>query len=120
MRPGAGEDGCICKGEWIWYAYGYISSEGLGSEPATVLGDAHTDGVLRQVLAGGADTGAGERVADPVAGADRHHADERVAAGAGAGVCQREVSEVRRGGAARDRHDGYVRRFELVLLPIYG
>src|SRR5258705_12855373 len=114
MRPGAGEDGCICKGEWIWYAYGYISFEGLGSEPATVLGDAHTDGVLRQVLAGGADTGAGERVADPVAGADRHHADERVAAGAGAGGCQREGPQVRREGAGGDRHGGYGSRVELV------
>ena len=42
----------VCQGEWIWYSYGYISVEGLGSEPAEVLGDADTDGVLRQVLAG--------------------------------------------------------------------
>jgi leucyl-tRNA synthetase len=28
-----------------------------------------------------------------------------------------DVSEVRRAGAARDRHDGHVRRFVLVLLP---
>ena len=52
MRSGAGEDGCVCQGEWIWHSYGYISVEGLGGEPAEVLGDADTDGVLRQVLAG--------------------------------------------------------------------
>ncbi len=31
-----------------------------------------------------------------------------------------KVSEVWWSGAARDGHDGYVRRFELVLLPVYG
>ena len=52
MRGGAGEDGCVCQGEGIWYCDGYISVEGLGSEPAEVLGNADSDGVLRQVLAG--------------------------------------------------------------------
>src|SRR5260221_184259 len=47
MRGGTGEDGCVCQGEGIWYSYGYISFEGLGGEPAEVLGDADTDGVLR-------------------------------------------------------------------------
>ena len=42
----------------------------------------------------------------------------RFAAGAGAGVRQRDLSEVSRPGAARDRHDGHVRRFVLVLLPL--
>ena len=31
-----------------------------------------------------------------------------------------DLPGVRRAGAARDGHDGYVRRFELVLLPVYG
>ena len=52
MRGGAGEDGCVCQGEWIWYCYGYISVEGLGSEPAAVLGDADPDGVLRMGMLG--------------------------------------------------------------------
>ncbi len=51
MRGSAGEDGCVCQGEWVWHSDGYISVEGLGSEPAEVLGNADTDGVLRQVLA---------------------------------------------------------------------
>ncbi len=40
--------------------------------------------------------------------------------GRGAGVCEYDVPDVRRAGAARDGHDGHVRRFELVLLPLYG
>src|SRR5271168_4371690 len=95
MRGGTGEDGGFCEGEGIWYADGYISFEGLGCEPATVLGDADTDGVLRSMLAGRADAGCGERTADPVAGADRYYADEWVAAGAGGGVCEYDLSEVR-------------------------
>ena len=43
----------------------------------------------------------------------------RLAAGARAGVRQCDVSEVRRPGAARDRHHGHVRRFVLVLLSLH-
>ncbi len=39
--------------------------------------------------------------------------------GARAGFCERDLSEVWRAGAARDRHDGHVRRFELVLLSLH-
>ena len=39
----------------------------------------------------------------------------RFAAGAGAGVRQHDVSDVRRSGAARNRHDGHVRRLVVVL-----
>ena len=42
----------------------------------------------------------------------------RFAARAGGGVRQRHLPEVRRPGAARDGHDGHVRRFVLVLLPL--
>ena len=48
----------------------------------------------------------------------RVHRPRRFAAGAGAGVRQRHVSEVRRSGAPRDRHDGHLRRLVLVLLPL--
>ncbi len=41
-----------------------------------------------------------------------------IAAGERAGICEREMPEVRRRGAARDGHDGYVRRFVLVFLPL--
>ena len=46
---------------------------------------------------------------------DDVHRARRFAAGAGAGVRERDVSDVRRTGAARDRHDGHVRRFVVVL-----
>ncbi len=32
----------------IWHGYGYVSVEGLGGEPAAVLGHADPDGVLRE------------------------------------------------------------------------
>ncbi len=57
LPGGAGEDGCVCQGEWIWHSYGYISVEGLGSESSEVLGNADSYGVLRSLLAGGADSG---------------------------------------------------------------
>ncbi len=41
-----------------------------------------------------------------------------IAAGERAGIREREVSEVRRAGAARNRHDGYVHRFVLVFLSL--
>ena len=39
--------------------------------------------------------------------------------GARAGVRERDLSEVRRPGAPRDRHHGHVRRFVLVLLSLH-
>ena len=48
----------------------------------------------------------------------RVHRAGRLAAGAGRRVRERDVSEVRRAGAPRDGHDGHVRRFVLVLLPL--
>ena len=46
---------------------------------------------------------------------DDVHRPRRLAAGAGAGVRERHVSEVRRSGPARDRHDGHVRRLVVVF-----
>ena len=63
--------------------------------------------------------GAGERPAGAAAGERRDHAGRRIAAGQGAGVRQRELSEVRRRGAPRDRHHGHLRRFVLVLLSLH-
>ena len=50
---------------------------------------------------------------------DRNNAAGRFAAGARAGVCEHHLPEVRRTGAPRNRHHGYVRGFELVLLPLH-
>ena len=63
--------------------------------------------------------GAGRSAAGAAAGADRDYAAGRLAAGARAGVCERHLPQVRRPGAARDRHDGHLRRFELVLLSLH-
>ena len=57
--------------------------------------------------------------ASAVAGQRGHHARRRIAAGQGAGVRQRELSEVRRPGATRNRHHGHLRRFVLVLLSLH-
>ena len=42
-----------------------------------------------------------------------------IAAGERAGIREHDVSEMRRPGAARNGHDGYVRRFVLVFLPLH-
>ena len=49
---------------------------------------------------------------------DRDHRQRPLAARRSAGVRQRDVPEVRRPRAPRDRHHGHLRRFQLVLLPL--
>src|ERR1017187_7292765 len=121
---GAAPDGRVCGGAWLWHGNGYISAEGLGREPAKVLGHADSDGLLHEWPCGGrggrGGSAAGERASGGVAGTGGDHAAGRFAAGAGAGVREYDLPGVRRTGAARDRHDGHVRRLELVLLPVYG
>ena len=56
-----------------------------------------------------------DRFAGRAAEGDHLHRPRRLAAGAGRRVGEREVSEVRRSGAARDRHDGHVRRLVVVF-----
>ena len=63
--------------------------------------------------------GAGERPAGAAAGERRDHAGRRLAARQGAGVRQRDLPQVRRPGAPRDRHHGHLRRFVLVLLSLH-
>ena len=63
--------------------------------------------------------GAREGPAGVAARQREHHAGGRIAAGQGAGVRQRELPQVRRPGAPRDRHHGHLRRFVLVLLSLY-
>ena len=54
-----------------------------------------------------------------LAGADRDHAAGRFAAEPRPRVRERNLSPVRRSGAARDRHHGHLCRLVLVLLPLY-
>ena len=63
--------------------------------------------------------GAGKRFAGDLAGERRHHSDRRLAFGQSARVRECYVSEVRRSRAARNGHDGHVRRFVLVLLSLH-
>ena len=117
QRGSAAQDGGVRGGARIWQGDGYISAEGLGHQPAALLGHADSDAVLRE---GRHRAGAGQRIAGAAAGQHRDHAAGRIAAGEDAGVCERDVSEMRRQGAARDGHDGHVRRFVLVLLSLHG
>ena len=94
---------------------GSVPAEGLGHLAPALLGHADSDDLLRE---GRHRAGAGRPAAGGAAEDRAVHRPRRLAAGAGAGVRQRHVSEVRRSGAARDRHDGHVRRLVLVLLPL--
>ena len=57
-------------------------------------------------------------LAGDFAGQRTDHAGGRIAVDECAGVSEYDLSEVWRPGAARDRHDGYVRRFVVVLLSL--
>ena len=87
-----------------------------GSQPATLLGHAHPHDLLRGLRHRARPR---EGLAGVAARQRGHHLGGRIAAGQGAGVRQRELSEVRRPGAPRDRHHGHLRRFVLVLLSLY-
>ena len=92
---------------------GAVPPEGLGHLASALLGHADSDRLLRE----------GRRrrrcrtseLPVELPKVTTFTGPRRFAAGAGAGVRQRDVSEVRRPGAARDRHDGHVRRFVVVL-----
>src|SRR6185369_12367562 len=96
---------------------GNVSLEGLGSLAATLLGHSDPDGLLQQ---GWRCARARRSVANPVARKCGHHARGRIAVGEVAGVREYHLSEVRWPCPPRDGHDGYVRRFVVVLLPLYG
>ena len=100
----------------IWRSQGHLSLEGLGREPPALLGHADPHDSLRARRPG---SRARRSVAGDPARADRDHAAGRLAAGPRAGVCEHHLPQMRRTGAPRNRHHGYLRRFELVLLPLH-
>ena len=116
LRRGAEATPRGCRAQRLWRGEGHLSPERLGREPAALLGHADSHDSLRARRPG---SGAGRSVAGAAAREDRDHAAGRLAAGARAGVCERHLPQVRRPGEARDRHDGHVRRFELVLLSLH-
>ena len=95
----------------------YLPVEGLGNFAAAVLGHADSGGLLREMRNR---AGAGRSIAGAAAGFGATDGTGKVAAGECAGICEHHLPEMRRGGAARDGHDGYVRRFFLVFLPLHG
>ena len=96
--------------------HGPVPAEGLGHLAAALLGHADPGGLLRRSAAwcpcrttslpvDAAEDGGVQRA-------------RRFAAGADPRVRQHDVPGLRRPGAARDRHDGHVRRLVVVLLPV--
>ena len=94
---------------------GAVPPEGLGHLAPALLGHADPDRLLRE---GRRRRRAVRAAAGGAAEGRAVHGPRRFAAGAGAGVRQRDVPEVRRPGAARDRHDGHVRRLVVVFPPV--
>ena len=93
----------------------HLQDPRLAGEPAALLGRAHPDRVLRRPRAA-----AGPRVgaARPAAAGRRLRPDRGVAAPVARRIPGRHLPGRRRARAARDRHDGHLRRFELVFPPL--
>ena len=94
----------------------HLPLEGLGHQPPALLGHAYPHDLLPE---GRHRAGARERPARPAAGEREHHPGWWLAAQRRARVRQREVSQVRRPGAPRDRYHGHLRRLVLVLLSLH-
>ena len=94
----------------------HVPAEGLGHLAPALLGHADSGGALPDVRRGAA----GRRSAAGDAAARRPvHRAGPVAASATRRVPAHDLPEVRRAGRARDRHDGHLRRFVVVLLPLH-
>src|SRR6266705_6038779 len=109
------KNGGIRGGEGIRQSRDDLRAEGLGDFAATVLGYADPGGVLRERRNGG---GARQRFAGAVAAEPKADGNGRVAAGIYAGVRECDLPEVWRASATRDGHDGHVRGFIVVFLPL--
>ena len=92
-----------------------VSSQGLAHFPPAVLGHTHPGRVLRK---GRCRRRQGVRLAGRPTRGCAVYGRGRQPPREGRGLRQGDVSEVRRLGAPRDRHDGHVRRFVLVFLSL--
>jgi hypothetical protein len=99
----------------LWQGHRDLPFEGLGHLAAALLGYSDSDGVLRKRWRRARGR---KRSADHLAGQRADYSGWGVAAGKCAVILEYNVSEVWRPGSARDRHDGYVRRFVVVFLPL--
>ena len=96
-------------------ARGQLPAARLADQPSAVLGPADPDRALPDVRGG---RGARRRAAGAAARGRGLPAGRRRPVGPPPDVEARPMPVVRRRGAARHRHVGHVRRFELVLLPV--
>ena len=93
-------------------ADGELPAARLAAVAPALLGLPDPDDPLRD---GRARAGAGRPASGRAAPRRGLRAEGQVAAGGGRGLGQHDLSEVRRAGAARHRHDGHLRRLVLVL-----
>ena len=93
----------------------HLPHQGLGRFPPALLGHADSRDPLPDRRRR---SGSGRSAARPAAAADPNHRQGPFAARRSPRVRERDLPEMRRSGAPRDRHDGYLCRFELVLLSL--
>ena len=99
LRRGVEEYGCLCRGKRLRQSHRYLSSEGLGRLPPALLGHSHPHALLRERRHRAR---ARKRFAGNFAGENRCFLDGWFSAQSRARVCQRDLPEVWRPGAARD------------------
>src|SRR6266480_3492374 len=92
-----------------------VPAQGLGYLAAALLGHAHPDDLLRAVRHC---AGALRAVAGRASEGLEFYRPGRFAAGASAGVRERDLPAMRRRGPARNRHHGYVCGLVMVLLSL--
>src|SRR5205823_12820251 len=111
------DGGSVCPATWVWQTNYHLSLEGLGHLATTLLGYSHPRALLRE---GRYRPGSREGLARSLARKRRHHSDRWLTAGSSPRISKHHVSKVRWPGSPRDRHNGYLRRFVVVLLPLHG
>ena len=109
------ENGGVRGRKRVWARGDYFQAEGLGCLAAAVLGHADSGGLLFEGRHGAS---TGQRFAGAPAAESKTDGHGRIAAGVHARVREYHLPEMRRAGAARDGHHGYIRGLLLVFLPL--